>query len=364
MKTIGRLFIRTATSVAMVLFSLTLTLPMSASVSAAPVLNAPIQSDDFNRCTFNNSIWTFENPASTQAVFVSDPFTANAAATLTVPAGQDLTFSNTNLSAPRIMQNNIDNADFEVEAKFLSPLGVPTANNWNMQGILVRDTISSPGTTKWLRFELDVKSDSINYYIGYINEADPPNNRLHHVKGVNIISSQNNAAPLYIRVKYQASTGTWNFGYSLGDYSTWFYKNDATFTNAAPGTYTTPITFTPNAIGVFAASTGPSPSGITSRIDYFRNVADTAFTDDGTRANVTIAGFGTGNYASTCSGNNVVLTANPTNGSTFGGWSGDATSNQPTITLPMTRPYTLMATFNSGTPVDLPYKIYIPNLVK
>jgi M6 family metalloprotease-like protein len=44
-------------------------------------------------------------------------------------------------------------------------------------------------------------------------------------------------------------------------------------------------------------------------------------------------------------GNGVQLTATPTAGATFAGWSGDTVTRNPVITLPMGRPYTVTAVF-------------------
>ncbi|HKC41162.1 MAG TPA: hypothetical protein VKC15_16595, partial [Gemmatimonadales bacterium] len=44
-------------------------------------------------------------------------------------------------------------------------------------------------------------------------------------------------------------------------------------------------------------------------------------------------------------GSGVQLTATPTTGATFAGWSGDTVTRNPIITLPMGRPYTVTAVF-------------------
>ena len=69
-------------------------------------------------------------------------------------------------------------------------------------------------------------------------------------------------------------------------------------------------------------------------------------------------------------GSAVQLTATPNTGSRFGGWSGDTTSNNPIITLPMERPYTVVASFlmtsdvvaqllNSGSPLSSEQLLYL-----
>jgi M6 family metalloprotease-like protein len=69
-------------------------------------------------------------------------------------------------------------------------------------------------------------------------------------------------------------------------------------------------------------------------------------------------------------GNALQLTATPSLGFSFGGWSGDTTSNNPVLTLAMERPYTVMATFlttndvvaqllGSGSPLSSEQLLYL-----
>jgi M6 family metalloprotease-like protein len=75
------------------------------------------------------------------------------------------------------------------------------------------------------------------------------------------------------------------------------------------------------------------------------------------RLQVTLLGDGEGVVSSTVQGNlaggilvppgsSVTLTAMPADGSTFGGWSGDTTAAEATLTLGMDRSYVLVATFH------------------
>jgi hypothetical protein len=274
------------------------------------------------------------------------------------------TFSNTNKNAPRILQSVTD-TDLEVEVKFSSPLGQPPAGAWKIQGMLFRDTASVAGQSRWLRVELNTdnvgNSPSINYYIGYIDE----NGALHDIYGPATISaSQMNASPLYLRVRYVSSSNTWSVGYRLGDSGTFPYRR--TFNESDPITgLPSGFSFQLTDVGVFAGVTGSNPPGIQARVDYIRNVADT-ITDDGNTITVTKAGNGQGNVnwpltsPSQCSGNRVSLTASPTGGSTFTGWSGDVTSANATIQLTMNRAYNLTATFTGGSPVEQPFDHFIP----
>ena len=52
-------------------------------------------------------------------------------------------------------------------------------------------------------------------------------------------------------------------------------------------------------------------------------------------------------------GTPVTLTASPPSGTYFAGWSGDTTASAPTLTLPMSRPYTVNANFVAQVAVDV-----------
>jgi hypothetical protein len=347
MKAIGRPIFRVCTLVSMVLFALAFAMP---TLSAAEAF----QSDDFNQCGLNTSIWTFENPGNAPALTVNGAYSGSSALVMTVPSGQDMTFSGKNTKVPRIMQSATDTS-FEVEVKFNSALGQTPGDTYNIQGILVRDTTSVPGKTKWLRFDLDTNSTSINYYVAYFDE----NGVLHGITGPQIISSQMSANPLYLRVKYDQPTGTWSVGYALTDPAAFRYKFD--FTEATAPNVTGGFTFNVTGMGVFAGSTSPggtgTPPGITSNIDYFKSMTNASFANDAIK--LTVQKVGPGNVNQTCSGNQIGLTAVPNQGVTFSGWSGDVTSTQAKINLTMTKSFNVTATFN-GVPVDLPFKYYIP----
>lgn len=355
MKPFGKLFIRVAVSLSMVLFVLAIAVP-SGTDAAASVF----QSDDFNRCGYNTALWTFENPANLPAATVTGAYQATSDGTLslTIPAGKEITFSSTNLLAPRLMQKATD-GDFELEVKFSSPLGQVPVGTWNMQGILIKDTTSVPGKTRWLRFDFDSNNSTLNYFIGYIDE----NSVLHTIFGPGTGVGPLNSTPLYLRVKYVQSTDTWSVGYKVGT-GTFAYKK--TFLESAPLTdLPNGFSFVVSGLGVFNGSTAKgtaTPPGYVSKIDYVRNVADTTFVDDNINLNVQQVGSGTINR--TCSGTTVTLTAQPAGGWTFKDWTGDLTSANPTLNVPMTKSYNLTATFTSGPPIDYTDFLYLPYIRK
>lgn len=362
MKPNKQFFLRITTVATILLLAFVAAFPGASPVTAA----AAFTPDDFNRCSLNTSIWTFENPASFPAATIHGQYMGDSYLTLTVPAGHQGSFSDSNKDAPRIIQSASD-ADFEVEAKFSTPLGAPPVDSWNIQGILVRGTSPTPGTSRWLRFDLDTKNQvvggvnqiTINYYVGYIDETGA----LHHLSGPNIISTAVTSAPLYLRMKYEKALDQWSVGYKLTDAGTFSYKKTFKETDVFP-TLPSGFTLDVNGIGVFAGSTGVSPSGIESKVDYFRSVPD-AFADDANVLQVTKSGNGSGtvnwpmtNPATQCSGNQVTITAQPGNGSSFGGWSGDVSTMDTTIMLTMTQSYNIDAKF--VLLIDQPYHFYLP----
>lgn len=349
MKTIGTLFIRLAVILSLVLLALVAAFPLTAAAQSG----AAFQSDDFNRCSLNNAVWTVDNPKNVTGISTSGAYDpANSGVlSIPIPQGQDLTFSNTNKDAPRILQTASDQ-DFEMEVKFNSALGQPPSGQWNIQGILVRDTSQGAGKTKWLRFDLDTNNTSLNYFVGYFDETG----KMFPLTGPQIINAQFTTSPLYLRVKFTKATNEWSFGYRLGNADTVHYrytfKESDAFTNLPTG-----FTFSVTDVGVFAGSTGNNTTGFVSQVDYFKNMADTAFKNDSNKLTVTTVGKGT--VSQQCSGDQVTLTAKPDTNGSFVGWSGDVTDTQTKITVTMNKSYNLTATFKGGVPVDLPFKNYI-----
>jgi hypothetical protein len=354
MKKFGPLFQRISATTILVALALAVASPFNASVlaQAVPVFS----SDDFNRCSLDTSVWSFENPLSLPDVSISGQYTAasNAVLALTVPSGQEITFSDKNTNAPRIMQAGTDGS-FEVEVKFASPLGQPPAGAWNIQGLLFRDTTTATGKTRWLRFDLDSNNTDTHYYVAYIDE----NGALFDIKGPAVINSQFTTSPLYLRVKYEQPTGTWSVAYRFGDSGTIPYK--FSFTENLPvNQYPGGINFVVSGVGIFAGSTGPTAAGHVAQVDYFRDLAET-FTDDAINLNVQTVGSGT--VERSCSGTTVSLNAVPNSGDTFTGWSGDASGSAASVDLVMSQSRSVTATF-TGSSADLPLKFYMPSILR
>jgi hypothetical protein len=356
---IGQLFYRILVTVVLVFMVAVVAVPIN---GAAAQGSAPA-SDDFNRCSPNTSIWQFENPANISGAspVISGQFTGDSLLRMTVPAGQTITFSGRGQNAPRIMQAVADQ-DFEVEARFAAPI-VSTTEAYKIMGILVRDATNA-SQPKFMRFDFNSKNSALYSYLGYINAAGG----LTHIENVKGLTGTSPAAgPLTIRVKYERASGTWTITYIVG--SSGSITSTKTFQES-----TYDPNFTVTHIGLFVGSTGGdtsgTPPGHTMQVDYFKNNAS-AFVDDGVVLTVETAGSGSGtvNWPMTnpnqCTGARTVsLTASPGLGSSFAGWSVDASGSQTTTSVEMTASKRVVATFNGGLPVDLPFKIFLPSIAR
>jgi hypothetical protein len=351
MKSIGQLFFRITSTILLVLF----TIAIFPTFNKAIAQSGSFTSDDFNRCSVNTSLWKFENPGNIpdSSPVISGQYSGDSLIKMTVPSGQAFTFSDTNKLAPRIMQA-ISDEDFDIEVKFQAPINSSTAD-WKIQGVLVRDA-SNPSQPKWFRFDFNSHNGTLNSYHGYINSSGG----LVHIQNVKDLPGANPATgPLFLRVKYVKSTGTWTVTHQVG--ASGALVSTLTFQES---------TYDPNFVvtdfGVFVGSTGTNPPGHTVQVDYIKNQSQASFSDDAIALTVDKAGTGQGTVnwpltnANQCSGTTVTLTASPNKGSKFAGWSGDLTGTQQSIQVPMSTAKHMVATFTLVQPVDLPYSVFLP----
>lgn len=360
MKTAGQLSYRIASMLMLVLLILVAASPVSTAAAANPIpAAAPFASDDFNRCSVGPN-WTFGPTGTTApAPTITGAYTGSSYVSLTVPPGQDLTFNGTKQDAPRLMTPTSSTQDWEIEVAFLNPMGTPPANSWFIQGVLVRDTTSVPGKSRWLRFDFNANSTSntVNYYVAYINEDGVQTS----IQNVSALQYTRDAAPLNLGVHYQAASSTWTFSYHAGTDMAWHSKTPFVNTNVKP-----------DQVGVFASATGPNAAvlpGFVSKVDYVRDwvaIPDSNnWHNDETTLTVNTTGQGTVSQA--CSGvNTMTLTAKPQSGVGFSGWTGTVSSTQNPLVLQMPlditqpHPYTITAAFGGSPVVTLPNKVYIP----
>ncbi len=277
---------------------------ITANFDVAEVVPPPL-SDDFNACTLNTELWSFQNPLDD-----GDYTTDGTQATLIVPEGvkhdpwSGSGSSRTN-NAIRIMQD-ADNSDFVIETKLTSQLDGESANQ--IVGILVEDD-----TDTFLRFDLytdgAISDPDLKSFIGYLDNGAPAVKKSGRDDDFDGMPSY---SALYLRVERVGDN--WTFSYRFDD-GAWVVVKTVTQVLAA------------KKVGVFAGNATLSPELI-AVFDYFFNTAAPTTPEDakGYELVVNTEGQGTvakspDNGAYAC-GEEVTLTATPANGWKFAGWSG------------------------------------------
>ena len=201
-------------------------------------------SDDFSSASLNTSLWTFVDPLGdgssvsvngTQAVI-------DVAATGTPHEA----WSSVN-TLPRLMQD-VDDADFEVEAKFESSLG--SGSGFQSQGIMIEQ---DPST--FLRIEFYRSGNKRRVLVGSIGGGSAT---------VQASVNTSFSDPMYLRVG------------RIGDLFTVSYSFDGTNFSVATS-FNFPMTVTQ--IGVHAGNDASTPH--TAIIDYFFDTASPIIPEDG-----------------------------------------------------------------------------------
>jgi hypothetical protein len=155
-------------------------LPISELSAQAPV------SDDFNSTSLNTSVWTFVNPVGNGSYSLN-----GGELRLSVPAGSVHDVWTTGDNAARVMQT-ISNADFEVLAKFDSPV----TSGSQMQGIIVEQNSSN-----FLRFDFRHDGASPRLFAASVAGATG-------TFRIDIPLSTSIAPPLWLKVKRASNTWT------------------------------------------------------------------------------------------------------------------------------------------------------------
>ena len=208
-----------------------------------------IVSDDFSAPALNTSLWTPIKPLSDSSTFdVVGSGTKDALLSIAVPGGKKHDIINGVNDAPRIMQN-VGDIDFEIEAKFQSPMGSQS----QMMGVLVQQDIN-----KYIRFDFD--SNGVNTLIYAITFADATfANRTQIIRTNTRISGSPSPVPLYMRVKRAGDQ--WTQSYSTDGIN---WNTSISFTFGMNVTSVGPFAGNSNYI---ALSTPPH----NALIDYFFN---------------------------------------------------------------------------------------------
>jgi peptidoglycan/xylan/chitin deacetylase (PgdA/CDA1 family)/regulation of enolase protein 1 (concanavalin A-like superfamily) len=296
--------------------------------STACVQAATIVSDDFNACALDTNVWTLTDPVGGGAATLTGIGTADALLLLSVPAGPSHDVWTDGNNAVRVMQP-ATNGDFEIQARFQSQYSA----GYQMQGLLVEQDDG-----RFLRFDSNFDGAKPFLFAATFNGG-----------AVNIRKSQDVTLGGSVWLAIKRAGNQWTLSYSA-DGANW-----AAFTSFSD-------VFTVSRVGVFAGnfSDGVAPA-FTSRVDYFLNTAAPFANEDGVpqvppaTLTANVVGPGTVNVspqkAAYYCGETVTLTAQPSIGYIFQGWSGDLSGPSPRQTLAMSQSRTVTATFvTNGIP--------------
>jgi uncharacterized repeat protein (TIGR02543 family) len=246
--------------------------------------------------------------------------------TITVPAGRAHDVWKSGNFAPRIMQAAAD-TNFEIEAKFESTV----ARRYQLQGLLALDDEAN-----FVRVDFYSDGSSVRAFAAVFVDGDPTvkaNTRLSVSEG-----------PLYLRLRRRGDV--WTQSCSEDGLS---WEPVATFSH--------PLTVT--GVGVFAGNAGSSAPEHRAVVDYFFNTAAPVSPEDGhvlhtLTVDVTGSGGVTRNpdRESYPAGTVVELTATPSTGWTFDGWTGDTAGFDNPLSVTMNGDVDVAASFVAGAAVE------------
>jgi hypothetical protein len=208
-----------------------------------------IRSDDFNLFLLDTLVWRRVNPRGDGTLTMANTNTDSARVFLAVPGGISHEPWSGGNTAHRIMQG-ANNADFEVEVKFESPL---TAR-FQIQGI-----IAEQGPAEYIRFDLNSDGTVTKAFAATISGGVPTSR-------FNVTVGTNGAAPQYLRVKREGDLWTQSTSF---DGLAW----------TVAGSFTHALTM--DSIGVFAGNTGTTIPAHTAKVDYFFNTRTPVVPEDG-----------------------------------------------------------------------------------
>lgn len=207
-------------------------LSVSSNTDASGIL-----SDNFNSPSLNTSLWTFINPLGDAPLTM----TGNGAS-IAIPAGTAHDAWTGGNVAPRILQS-ANNTNFEVEAKFTTPMSV-LSGQYQSEGIIIEQD-----SVNYLRFDFVRSSSATKIYSARIK-----NNVATQKSNITITAGN----PLYLRVK--------RTGHLWTSYRSY---NGTTWTTAANYNDTLVV----SKVGLFFVNAGTSPPAFTGVADYFFNTA-------------------------------------------------------------------------------------------
>jgi len=205
-----------------------------------------LTSDDFNSMSLDSSLWSMVDPIGDSSISV-DGYTLQ----INVPAGTSHDVWLSGNMAPRAVQA-VANTDFEIEAKFESPL----SQQYQLQGILVEQDASN-----FLRFDFTNNGTDTRIFAAAFSNGSVS------VKVNTVVAI---GSPMFLRV---ARVGN--------QWTQWYSVDGVTWVQAVSFTHTLAV----GTAGVFAGNAGSSPPQHTAIVDYFFNTASPISPED---ANVPI----------------------------------------------------------------------------
>jgi uncharacterized repeat protein (TIGR02543 family) len=273
-----------------------------------------VASDDFNSCVLNSNRWNFVNPLGDATLSLN-----GVQAVVEVPGGvtHDIWSS---LDAPRLMQA-ANNVDFEVEAKFDSAL---TAT-YQMQGFLVQQDDKN-----FLRFNIQREgNDNVIKIVRSVEGQSPRVTNSYVITDV--------VKPDYMRLYRRGDD--WTVAYSSNGVN-WVTNSRIRLRHVLNVT----------AAGVFfgnAAPAGGQAPPFIGVLDYFFNTASPIAPEDPLALGVQVRVVGSGQVLRNppCGSSTVQITAQPSPGWSFVGWSGAALGNTNPQTITVTSSDVVTATF-------------------
>jgi len=293
----------------------TVSITIGAGPPAEPV------SDDFNRPSLE-PMWTIEDPLGDNAFAVVGAGSGDALLSLSLPAGSPHDAwggGGGGNEAIRAMQPAPD-VDFEVELKWASE---PT-DGYNDQGLLVEQDADD-----WLRFDVFHTGSALKLFVGKTVGGS-------HTAVFN--QSIASGSALYLRVRREGNTWT---TFTSSDGASWIQRHQFDHALAV------------SRVGVYAANPIAGLAFI-SELDYFENTALGLANEDVNTLSTNVVGSGTvvpvPDQLSYAGGEQIDLSASPSAGWSFAGWSGDASGLENPTLLVVTGAMQVTATFAPTVP--------------
>ncbi len=200
------------------------------TTNALPTSPSGMVSDDFNG-DLNANVWGFYDPIGDSSLS-----TTGLEASIAVPAGSSHDLWGNKLFAPRIRQA-ANNTDFEIEAKFVSPLSM----KYQMQGFTVEQDASN-----LVRFDF-YNDGSVTRVFSASFVNGQPSVRFH-----SIITDGN---PLYLRIVRNGDQWTMSYSY---EGTQWLVAGSFVHT------------LNVSSVAIFGGNAGHTPPEHTTVIDYFK----------------------------------------------------------------------------------------------